>query len=402
MARPRKPARLYLHPKERVWLIRDGEEFIRTGCVESRLADAETALNEYLAGKFTARKRVSDPAALTVAEVLVAYATEHAINLKSARAIGNDLGWLEQFFGGEIMLSDIRRDLCVDYGNWRRKQGKWPNHPERQRRAKPVSNGTIRRELAILSAAIGYWHETHGPLTAVPAVTLPEISPGRDKYLEQDERVRLLAGALGFYQSKWVDIATRREHVRWHRLHERINHHLARFILLGLATGSRKAVILGARWMPSTHAGWVDLAKAVFHRRALDEIETKKRKPPSALGEHIMVHLRRWKRIDDAARKRHIAAGGSAFNYQTIVHWRGKEIADIKTAWASACDLAYLPVGNDGFVRHTMRHTRATMLMRGGVDIWQAAGQLGMSPKLMQDRYGHHSPHFQAEAKNVR
>lgn len=401
MARPRKPSRLYLHPTERTWLIRDGSRFVRTGCAEGDIGEAEQAHTEYNAAKFTARVRVGDPAALTVAEVLNAYTSEHAINLKSAKDIASNIGWLAPFFGTK-RLSEINSDICTGYATWRRKQGKWPNRPEKQRRTSPVKNGTIRCELAILSASIGYWHKNHGPLSAVPVVTMPKITPGRDKFLEREQRVRRIAGALGFWQQQWCDVATRKTDTRWHRIQSRINYHLARFILLGLATGSRKGVILGARWTASVHAGWVDVDKQVIHRRALDEIETNKRKPPSALGSWIMAHLRRWKRIDAVARDKHIAAGGSPLDYQTIIHRRGKELADIKKAWNQACDLAYLQVGNDGFVRHTLRHTRATMLLREGVDPWIAAGQLGMSQKMLDGRYGHHSPHFQDAAKKVR
>ena len=45
----------------------------------------------------------------------------------------------------------------------------------------------------------------------------------------------------------------------------RINRHLARFILIGLYTGTRHDAILKLQWLPSTSGGWFDLAS----RRAL-------------------------------------------------------------------------------------------------------------------------------------
>ena len=42
------------------------------------------------------------------------------------------------------------------------------------------------------------------------------------------------------------------------------------------------------------------------------------------------------------------------------------------------------------------------MLVHAGIPIWQAAGQLGMSPQMLEERYGHHNPDFQQEAALVR
>ena len=36
--------------------------------------------------------------------------------------------------------------------------------------------------------------------------------------------------------------------------------------------------------------------------------------------------------------------------------------------------------------------------MQRGADLWQAAGFLGMTVEMLQERYGHHHPDFQADA----
>jgi hypothetical protein len=36
--------------------------------------------------------------------------------------------------------------------------------------------------------------------------------------------------------------------------------------------------------------------------------------------------------------------------------------------------------------------------MQNGADLWQAAGFLGMTPEMLQGRYGHHHPDFQRDA----
>jgi integrase len=41
---------------------------------------------------------------------------------------------------------------------------------------------------------------------------------------------------------------------------------------------------------------------------------------------------------------------------------------------------------------HVLRHTAATWLMQAGVDLWQAAGFLGLTVEMISQRYGHHHP----------
>lgn len=56
---------------------------------------------------------------------------------------------------------------------------------------------------------------------------------------------------------------------------------------------------------------------------------------------------------------------------------------------------------DDTVVPHTLRHTCATWLMQAGVDLWEAAGFLGMTAQQVQDTYGHHHPAFQERAANA-
>ncbi|RUQ77940.1 hypothetical protein ELZ22_17615, partial [Brucella abortus] len=72
--------------------------------------------------------------------------------------------------------------------------------------------------------------------------------------------------------------------------------------------------------------------------------------------------------------------------------------ADIRHAWNRARDAA----GLDAKVTpHILRHTRATWLMRAGVDIWEASHSLGMSTKTLEAVYGHHHASFQSKAAEV-
>jgi integrase len=74
-----------------------------------------------------------------------------------------------------------------------------------------------------------------------------------------------------------------------------------------------------------------------------------------------------------------------------FVEFDGKPVASVKKGFKSAVGLA----GLSGEVTpHTLSHTAATWLMQRGVPMWQAAGFLGMSAKLLLGTYGHRHPDF--------
>lgn len=155
--------------------------------------------------------------------------------------------------------------------------------------------------------------------------------------------------------------------------------HLYRFIVIGLLTGSRSGAIFALQW------NWIDFRAGIMLRRAPGEAQdARKRTPPVRIGRALLRLLRRWKRLDD---------GASPF----VVHYEGKQVYRIKRTWKKACAAAKLK----GVTPHTLRHTRATWLMQAGVDIWEAAGALGMTPDILQTVYGKHHPDFQKRAAEV-
>ena len=188
-----------------------------------------------------------------------------------------------------------------------------------------------------------------------PAVVLPPKPAPRERWLTRPEVARLLRAA-------------------------RRTPHLARFILLGIYTGSRSAAMLSAQW------SWVDLAGGTMHRRAPGTAENaQKRTPPVKLGRRILAHLPRWRRLD-----------GTMNGF--VVHYDGKRIQKMRRSWRTAVRAAGL--GAD-VTPHVLRHKRATWLLQAGVDRWEAAGQLGMSVEMLERTYGKHSPDFQKRAAEV-
>ena len=327
MPRRKSPPRLYLDRGQ--WRIRDGEDRIRTGCVESDRVGAERFLAEYLGAKH-APAPSHDP---LIADILLAYGREHVPQTRASKNSAYNIGNLSKWWGTK-KLSGVTSSSCREYAGTK-------------------SSSAARRDLEILRAAINHWHREYGPLPSVPAVILPAKAEPRDRWLTRTEAAQLL----------W---AARRVP------------HLARFILLGIYTGTRSGALLALRW------DWVDLNAGIMLRRAPGTSESvTKRTPRVRLGSRIKAHMRRWKRLD-----------GQSCVY--VCHYNGQRITKLRRSWMTAVRSAKVQA-----TPHTLRHTRATWLMQAGVDKWEASGHLGMSLETLERTYGHHHPDYQTVAAEV-
>jgi integrase len=206
-------------------------------------------------------------------------------------------------------------------------------------------------------------------------VVLPERGKPRDRWLTRSEVARLLWVCIRYREHQKVHRGSAKGQVA--RTRKRPLYHLARFILLGVYTGSRAGAIATASPYPAPGRSFVDLHHGIFYRLTIGAKETNKRQPPVPIPPRLIAHLRRW------------AALGIAREH--IVEWNGKPVQSVKTAFKSAVKLA----GLTGRISpHTLRHTAATWLMQAGVDKWEAAGFLGMSPEILERVYGHHHPDY--------
>lgn len=238
--------RLYLDKKRLTWSIRDGASFSRTGCPEWARNDAEKALAAYIAGKYRPAKS-PDP---TVADMLLAYAKEHAPHTRRPDNIVRTAKTLGKWWGDKT-LSDVNARNCRAYAAER----------------PPVAG---LRELEVLRASIGYYHREYGPLSTIPKVILPAKPQPRERWLERDEARRLRKAAMS-------------------------TPHLYRFIVIALLTGTRPGAVLDLKW------DRIDLERGIMHRRGSGEVESKKRRPPVRLQPALVRLLRLWKRKDSGA-----------------------------------------------------------------------------------------------------
>jgi integrase len=390
MSRHAKGPRLYLaRPRWRdgkvhqrfTWFIRDGKDKISTRVTATDRAEAECKrrlaeqkLGEHIGHKYELnRERGRCPAEILVLDVLNIYLGDVARSHARPEETKQRVLTLAEFFASD-MLADINGQRCREYATWRSKQVRKACKPEQTNRpALRVTAAAARRELEDLRAAINH-HRQEGLCSEIVSVVLPEKSRGQDVWLTRSQAARLIWAA---WRAKQImqDRVTKRQ----------VGKHIARFILVGLYTGSRSGAICGAALMPTIGRGHVDLERGVFYRRAAGARETKKRQPPVRLPDRLLTHMRRWQRR------------GIAKN--AVIEWNGTPVRSVRKGFAAAARAAGLPIsGPDKVTPHVLRHTAATWMMQNGVDLWQAAGFLGMTVEMLQARYGHHHPDFQADA----
>jgi integrase len=354
MPRRAKGPRLYLRKARpghsAVWIIRDGQRQVSTGCGEGDCGGAEKALATYITAKHNPAKQCDNLSAILIADVVNVYLQEVGPRTSDNGAwLAHMLDPVLDWWDGKT-LGDIRLATCQAYIS---------------HRTKTVRHATARHNLKQLRAAINHYHASYGPLPAVPVVTLPPKPATRTDY--------------------WLTRDQAAQRIRKARKSPRTRH-MARLILIGVYSGTRPGAIKALRWLPSASGGWFDLDSETLHRRGEGRTESKKRQPPCRIHRRLLPHLRRWKRLDEKATKKRPAT-------TYVIHYYGRAVVSVKSAWRS--------IGGTADGPHILRHTAATWLLQSGVDLNEAAGYLGMSPETLWSTYGHHSPNFQSAASTA-
>lgn len=382
-----------------VWVIRDGQTQISTGCGYDRLSGpggAEEQLAAYIASKWapeageTPRSR-RDPAQVGVAEVLALYAMERAPELAADPV--STAGFIQHLtaWWGSKYLVDVKRSTCRAYVEHRCSQV--VGGAAKRSGTRMVSVQTARRELETLSSAIGYWH-AEDTLTTRPKVWLPEKAESPREALTRAQAARLLMAARGYRITDQVHPSGR---PKWQRLGDggaANRAHLKRFVVLGYYVGSRSAVNLALLWSESPIQAWVDLDKGMIWRRGKQEKDrANKRRPVVKIPRRLLAHMRRWKAQDErrSEKRKH--------PINAVIHHGGEPISTkVNKGFNAMVRDAGLP---EEVTPHWLRHTCATWLMEAGVEMWEAAAFTGMTVAVLEKHYGHHRPDFQANASRA-
>jgi integrase len=355
MPRHKSPPRLWLKPADRgraaVWIIKDGEDRVGTGCGAKDVRGAKEALARYIDSTFAPPKGLGAQD-LLIDEIVTAYLKDYAHHSRSREFLFATAKPILVWWSGKTLAS-VNGTACRAYVVWRTSQ---------TYRGRNISDQSARHDLKTLRSAINWYKREVDTSLNVPTVTLPARAPARkDYWLSRQEVAARIRAARKSYQTR----------------------HVARMILIGVYTGTRPGASLALRWAPSTHAGWFDLEAGVLHRAGTGARQSNKRQPLAKIHFKLLPHLRRWRAAD------------LPHGITNVVHYLGEPVAKLRRSWDSVARLAG-STRKDG--PHVLRHTAATWQMRAGTDVFEAAGYLGMTVETLLDIYGHHHPSFQEKA----
>ncbi len=303
---------------------------ISTGTEDRR--EAARFLAQFAAGHGTPEP----PALPTIDEILAGYLADRKDRVAAYATLEACAKSLRRHLG-ELQPDHLTTERSKFYAKRRRAEGYMVGPPQ-ARRKKPVSDGTILRELLTLRAALK-WAVEEKWIKDRPKIVVPRQPAPRDRWLTREEANRLIATSTG---------------------------HVHLFIALALYTGARAGALLELTWDRVDLVNErIDLGRGTGNKR-------RARLPISAPLLPILREARSW--------------AISPF----VVSVGAKPVASIKTGFRAACRRA----GLAGVTPHSLRHTAATWMVQGGRSFEEVAMFLGNRAEVIERVYGHHSPDF--------
>jgi integrase len=345
-----------------MWNIRDGQRTIGTGCVESDREGAERRLAEYIIGKHDpkASRRRGDPNAIKIADALSVYMVEKiaaSARPKAGIAMIENLG----AFFGERTIGELTGALQRDFAKQR------------------GSQSAARRELETLAAAINYHiKDMVGGVHTLFRPVLPDALPARERWLTRSEAARLI----------WAAWRKRCEHDGEEK-GRYTSQHIARFILVGLYSGTRAGSICSAAMIPTIGRGYVNVETGQFRRLPYGNKPSNKRQPTVDLPPRLLAHIRRWHRL--------------GISTKAVVEYRGEPVLRVSNGWDGVVEKAGLAtdIKQEKVIPHTLRHTAISWYLRSGVPIDRVSDYCGVSIQIIKKVYGHHIPGWSDGIKQV-
>lgn len=259
-----------------------------TGC---EIGKADHAANIALAAFTLERERPTarQPDQLLVAQVLKDYMEEHAQHVASAERAEYCEARLMPFFGNRF-AAHVTPSLVNKY--------------TRECQERKESNGTIRRDLEHLRAALN--HEVNEQrLIYAPKFKLPPAPEPRERIITSAEVGKLLKQC--------------------------VTPHLKAFVQIMLLTGQRPGAVESLTWFQ------VDFKERIIHFEK-NVKSTNKRARPIYINHELMGILK-------ALHKKKTIGH--------ILEFKGKPCGNVKKAFARAVERAKL----EGVTRYTLRHT---------------------------------------------
>lgn len=343
------------------WVIRDRINGCRKESGTGLGADAteherSAALAAYLAKKHDPRpKSGSDPNQAIVADCITVYREKKE---KRFTPLPSD----RRAISRQTEDKAIARRLIEFFGLYQ--VGELTGELQEQYADQRGSQSAARKELGFLSAAINSYTRKKGGMNLRFSPVLPEATQSRDRWLTRQEAARLIRAA---WRARQKD--------RGGEPGRFVGRHVARFILIGLYTGTRAGAICGAALTPAIGRGYVDLVGGKFHRKAGGARETNKRQPTVDIPPRLLAHMRRWQRL--------------GISNHSVLEWCGKPVRSVYHGFIAARDAAEL---DTKVIPHTLRHTAVSWYLRAGTPASVVADYVGMSEQIMRKVYKHHMP----------
>lgn len=168
---------------------------------------------------------------------------------------------------------------------------------------------------------------------------------------------------------------------------------------IGLATGMRRGEVLGLTWGHISFArGTIRVTQSVTTYGEVKEPKTEAGKRVIAVDEKTIEHLRRWKQFQ----REELAILSLEQTRDTPVccNDKGGLIAPTNfSRWWRSFTKAH---GFEGLKFHELRHTQATQLVAGGMDMKTVQHRLGhASATLTMNLYAHALPENDAQAAQL-
>lgn len=296
---------------------------------------------------------------ILVARVIDAYLKDKA-DVAAKATQRNDFGHLKAHFG-DLVVSEIDED---DVRGFIAARGQglvtFTDEQGLVRGGRIAQPKTVRRELGMLSTAIGYCianKKFRGPDGGAllkpahkPIINLPAAPPPRDRWLSRDEAAAFLAACQ---QDPAAPLT--REY---------------RYIAMMLYTASRKGAVERLTW------DRIDLAQGLIQFRAPGEPVTKKRRGIVPIAKEFQPTLER------------------AYRERTTEFYLDCP-APPYHAWRRAAKRAGLvdPATKKLTVSpHVLRHSWATWAAQDGVALYEIAGVLHDTIATVEKHYAHHCP----------
>lgn len=383
MSRPSKGPRLAINERG-MYIIRDGQTIRGTGSYarEGKAAkkSAEEKLSAYIRQKHNPATAIdkSRPNEARIVDILnlemdhVANKNDLSIHRKNEliTVYENMAEWF-----GNHRVGDLNGKLQERYASER--MVRVFKLVDGERKSVPTDRhapGAAWRDLKLLSAAINRYLATEiGGIKSSFSAVLPEAPQPRERYLTRDEAAKLIRTAWRMRRDSGIPGKPGRY---THR-------HIARYILVGVYTGSRHGDICGAAVIPTIGRGYVDLERGIFKRKPDNKKATSKRQPTIPLTSQLLAHMRRWKRLGIS-------------NY-SVIEFNGQPITRVRDGWDTLVERAGLATEDrkQKIVRHTLRHTAITWYLQPhhrtgkSLDIELVSQYCGVSVETIRKVYRH-------------